>query len=95
MTGSSLAPLIIPIVVACALAVWLGMVFYADARPGWKAHRTALERGVADTKLLADARGRNERQDIMTAAEGGPAAADRGSYETAPPASAPPPQRAA
>jgi hypothetical protein len=38
MTGSSLAPIVIPIVVTIALAVWLVMVFYAAARPGWKAH---------------------------------------------------------
>jgi hypothetical protein len=38
MTGSSLAPIVVPIVVTIALAVWLAIVFYAAARPEWKAH---------------------------------------------------------
>jgi hypothetical protein len=33
MTGSTLASVIIPIVAFLALAVWLTMVFYADAHP--------------------------------------------------------------
>jgi hypothetical protein len=36
MTGSSLAPVIIPIVTVLAMAVWLGLVFYAAAHPRWK-----------------------------------------------------------
>lgn len=38
MTGSSLAPIIVPIVAFIALAAWLGMVFWADAHPEWKPH---------------------------------------------------------
>lgn len=95
MTGSSMAPVIIPIVVASALAVWLGLVFYADARPGWKAHRAALGRSAGDTKPSVGARGPTERQDVMVAARGGPAAADPGPHETGPPVPAPPPRRAA
>ncbi len=33
MTGSSLAPIVIPIVVMIGLAVWLIMVLYADGHP--------------------------------------------------------------
>jgi hypothetical protein len=36
MTGSSLVPIILPIVAIVALAAWLGMVFWADAHPGRK-----------------------------------------------------------
>jgi hypothetical protein len=36
MTGSSLAPIIVPIVAVLAMAVWLGLVFYAAAHPRWK-----------------------------------------------------------
>lgn len=35
-TGSSLAPIVIPIVVMVGLAVWLVMVFYAGSHPHWK-----------------------------------------------------------
>jgi len=38
MTGSSLVPVIVPIVAVLAMAVWLGLVFYAAAHPGWKRH---------------------------------------------------------
>jgi hypothetical protein len=41
MTGSSLVAIIVPIVALIALAAWLGMVFWADAHPGWKAHAAA------------------------------------------------------
>lgn len=41
MTGSFLVLIITPIVVIIALAFWLGMVYWADAHPGWKAHATA------------------------------------------------------
>lgn len=37
MTGSFLVPIITPIVALIALAVWLGIVYWADAHPGWKA----------------------------------------------------------
>ncbi len=36
MTGSSLAPIVIAIVVSAALAVWLAMVYYAASHPQWK-----------------------------------------------------------
>lgn len=41
MTGSILVSIIVPIVAVLALAAWLGMVFWADAHPGWKSHAAA------------------------------------------------------
>ena len=35
MTGSSLAPIVIPIVAMVSLAAWLTIVFYADRHPLW------------------------------------------------------------
>jgi len=43
MTGSFLVPIVTPIVAFIALSCWLGMVFWADARPGWKAHAASSE----------------------------------------------------
>jgi hypothetical protein len=36
MDGSSLAPLIIPIVVLASLAAWLIIVYYTDSHPQWR-----------------------------------------------------------
>ena len=41
MTGSFLVPTVTPIVAVIALACWLGMIFWADAHPRWKAHNVA------------------------------------------------------
>ena len=38
LTGSSLAPVIIPIVAVTGLAIWLMMVFRADSHPGYRHH---------------------------------------------------------
>jgi hypothetical protein len=35
MTGSGLAPLIIPIAGTLCLSAWLALVFYCDRRPHW------------------------------------------------------------
>ncbi len=48
MTGSSLAPAIIAIVVSIALAAWLVMVFHAARHPFWK-HQSADSRPPAVT----------------------------------------------
>lgn len=40
MTGSSLAPIVIPIVVAISLAAWIFMVYYADSHPYWRGQAT-------------------------------------------------------
>ena len=47
MTGSALAPVIIPVVVIAALAAWLGMIYYADAHPGYHSRRTVSKPGTA------------------------------------------------
>jgi hypothetical protein len=54
MTGSSLAPVIIPIVVVISVAIWLIMVFRADSNPGYRHHAPAV-------------RGRNPRQAMRSA----------------------------
>ena len=36
MTGSSLAPIVIPIVVTISLAVWLILVYHAASHPEWR-----------------------------------------------------------
>lgn len=49
MTGSALAPVIIPIVAIVALAAWLTLVFYADAHPSWHAGQgTAAQPAAAE-----------------------------------------------
>jgi hypothetical protein len=45
MTGSTLAAVVIPIVVVIVLAVWLAMVFYADSHPRWRTSGTTSGRG--------------------------------------------------
>jgi hypothetical protein len=36
MPGSFLVPIITPIVALIAMGTWLGIVYWADAHPGWK-----------------------------------------------------------
>jgi hypothetical protein len=38
-----MVPIITPIVAVIALACWLGMIFWAEGHPGWKAHHPAHE----------------------------------------------------
>lgn len=54
MTGSSLAPIIIPIVVSGSLAAWLIMVFHAANHPEWG--RKAREHASSQPVSLADRR---------------------------------------
>ena len=49
MTGSSLAPVIVPIVAVLALFAWLGLVFYAAAHPEWKRHGVPAGSAGADS----------------------------------------------
>ncbi len=55
MTGSSLAPIIIPIVVTASLAAWLILVYHAASHPQWGSRRA---RGHAGSRPvpLADRR---------------------------------------
>ena len=47
MTGSSLAPFIIPIVAMICLAALLIAVYYADSHPGWKSASQEPEHRIA------------------------------------------------
>jgi hypothetical protein len=40
MTGSSLAPIVIPVVVAMSLAAWIFMVYHANSHPYWRGQAT-------------------------------------------------------
>jgi hypothetical protein len=62
MTGSFLVPIITPIVAVIALACWLGMIFWAEGHPGWKAHQAAHESQFPGESLtLAGDLGRGEQ----------------------------------
>jgi hypothetical protein len=63
MTGSPLAPVIIPVVVVIVLATWLALVFYADAHPGHVGRAAAAEHGIASETTSGDARQRDERHE--------------------------------
>jgi hypothetical protein len=92
MIGSSLAPFIIPVVAALALAAWLAMVFNAGAHPRWKAHGAAQAPRAAGTASRADAREQNERQERALVAADGDEAAEPGKPGRA---ASPPPRKAA
>lgn len=53
MTGSTLAVVIIPIVAFLTLALWLTMVFYADAHP--------MHRASSPARVRPDAAARDEQ----------------------------------
>lgn len=55
MTGSPLAPIVIPIVVTIGLATWLIMVYYAGSHPQW-GHSPARRHAVPRPAALADRR---------------------------------------
>ncbi len=56
MTGSSYIPIVVPIVAFAAMAFWLGLVFYADAHPGYrrKTSRRRSRGAAATTSDTAD-----------------------------------------
>ena len=57
MTGSALAPIIIPIVAFVALFMWIGLVFYANAHPsvhGHQAQATHEERRDGEAAVRED-----------------------------------------
>jgi len=47
MTGTDLSAIVTPIVAMISLAVWLAMVFYADAHPGVRRQAPAQPGGQA------------------------------------------------
>ena len=53
MTGSALAPIVIPIVVTIGLAIWLIMVYHAASHPQWGSRPA---RGHAGPQPAADPR---------------------------------------
>ncbi len=55
MTGSFLVPIVVPIVAVVVLAVWISLVFWADAHPGWKAHGAAPGSEVTGTRAALPA----------------------------------------
>lgn len=89
MTGSSLAPIVIPIVVTIALAVWLAMVYYAAARPEWKAHAAPSRPPVSGAEEHPDTRRQAPPDKVAAAAAHSTDAAEPGTGEDhgqAPPA---------
>lgn len=56
MSGSSLAPIVIPIAVAIGLAAWLIMVFQAERHPYWRGQGSAPERPSTGAAGWADRR---------------------------------------
>lgn len=59
MTGSALAPVIIPIVAVVFLFLWIGMVFYANAHPS--VHGRADRAAHEDREAAAHEDGAKER----------------------------------
>jgi hypothetical protein len=51
MTGSSLAPIVIPIVVMFSLAAWIVMVFHAASHPQWRDRSTAVPQNRQPRKI--------------------------------------------
>jgi hypothetical protein len=51
MTGSSLAPIVIPIVVMFSLAAWIVMVFYAASHPQWRDRSTAVPQNMQPRQI--------------------------------------------
>jgi hypothetical protein len=60
MTGSSLVPIITPIVALIALACWLGLIYWADAHPGWKTSSAAPRPEITGTSISPAARGHGD-----------------------------------
>ncbi len=59
MTGSSLIPIVVPVMAFVAMAFWLGLVFYADSHPGYRsrkpAARSRTEMATSDGSVLDSA----------------------------------------
>ena len=51
MTGSSLAPVVIPIVAMFSLAAWLAMIFYADRHPLWGDRTKAAAESIQSRQI--------------------------------------------
>ena len=53
MTGSSYIPIVVPIVAFLAMALWLGLVFYAAGHPGYR-RRTPRRRSRSAAATSSD-----------------------------------------
>jgi hypothetical protein len=95
MTGSSLAPIMIPIVVMIALTGWLAMVYYANAHPGWKAHSAALKPVDTGAMVRTDGRKQIMRLDVKAVARRDQDMAEPGVHAGSGRVPSPPPRRAA
>jgi hypothetical protein len=51
MSGSSLAPIVIPIVVSLGLAAWIGMVFHAASHPQWRDRSPAVPQSMQPRQI--------------------------------------------
>jgi hypothetical protein len=51
MTGSSLAPIVIPIVAMVSLAAWLAVIFYADRHPLWGDRTKAAAKSIQSRQI--------------------------------------------
>jgi len=76
MTGSSLVPIIVPIVAVLAMAVWLGLVFYAAAHPRWKRYDVLPESASAAAPGTPGEPALPAERDLAAVTEGHSGAAD-------------------
>ena len=51
MTGSSLAPVVIPIFAMFSLAAWLAIIFYADRHPLWGDRTKAAAKSIQSRQI--------------------------------------------
>ncbi len=51
MTGSSLAPIVIPIFAMFSLAVWIAMIFHADRHPFWGDRTKAAAKSIQSRQI--------------------------------------------
>jgi hypothetical protein len=63
MTGSTLALILIPVVVAVGLVVWITMVYHADRHPHQAGRRGAPDREVTGGIFQGDPRQLSPRRD--------------------------------
>ena len=92
MTGSSLVAVIVPIVAVLAMAVWLGLVFYAAAHPRWKRYDVLAGPASGPASGTPGGPARPAEQDLAAVTGRQSGAADRAparSGQVRPPAAAP------
>jgi hypothetical protein len=77
MTGSPLAPVIIAIVSVISLTLWLAMVFYADAHPGYAESDAMAEHGSASEISSKHGREQNDRAESISSGNRGSARESR------------------